>query len=225
MVRPDECHHPANGLLPWYVKGTLQGSELEWVKDHVESCDSCSYECDALSEPPVEIVTASRAPVRARWSGRSQILAAALVVVVTLGICCFLMATADARTARLASATYLDLGIGPTRAADPLNSVPAPGDGDSLVISFFPPLSARAVYSFDLEGPRGITLVRQRPIADMDAMGRATYAFPSSFFAAKGEYAVVVRVASPDGETRLYPYPFEVGLLQRQSPASTNAPQ
>ncbi|HZI93340.1 MAG TPA: zf-HC2 domain-containing protein, partial [Patescibacteria group bacterium] len=79
MPRPDECHHPANGLLPWYAKGTLQGAELEWVKDHVESCDSCSYEFESLTAPAVNEPEQPRTPAPANPSRRSLLLVGALV--------------------------------------------------------------------------------------------------------------------------------------------------
>ena len=34
-------HDEAATLLPWYVNGTLTGTELERLEDHVGSCDEC----------------------------------------------------------------------------------------------------------------------------------------------------------------------------------------
>ena len=212
-MRPPECRHPANGLLPWYVKGTLQGTEREWVRDHVESCDICSDECDALARSSDEIVTQAAPPARPARPRLPYILAAALLLPATLGVYCawFELGGISRHVPHeLVSTAYLDLGTGPTRAAEPLKSLQLPDDIGSVVISFFVPISADGAYAFDLDGPHGKALVRKQPIRGIDQMGRCTFAFPPGLISTIGEYAILVRVASPDGASRLYPYPFEV---------------
>jgi len=212
-VRPEECHHPANGLLPWYVKGTLQGTELEWVREHADSCDICAAECDALAASGEPILTPAVKPSRRGRRHLPYALAGALLVPALVGSYCMWLAAAggtDTVTHRLAPSRYLDLGVGPTRAAEPLKTLVSPGDVGSVVISFVVQPLAQGLYTFDLEGPHGEVLLRQVSIREIDEMGRCTYVFPTGLLGAAGAYAIVVRVTSPDGESRLYPYPFEV---------------
>lgn len=41
-------HTAVDALLPFYVNGTLQGEELDRVRQHVASCDECRREADWL---------------------------------------------------------------------------------------------------------------------------------------------------------------------------------
>jgi hypothetical protein len=223
-----ECRHPASGLLPWYVSGSLHGAELDWVREHVRTCDICSGECDELGRAEGPLVRpAPRGRRVRRWM--PWLVAAGLVLPLALGLYCIWAGTGSCAftpTARLAPAVYLDLEAGPTRATDPLRSVKVPEDVRAVVISLLVPIAYQGVYTLDLEGPRGSVLVRQAPIRDIDEMGRCTYAFPATLLRTEGQYAIVVRVAAPDGDSRLYPYPFVVSPdIQRQSPAAMNAPQ
>jgi anti-sigma-K factor RskA len=43
----DPAHREANVLLPWYVNGTLGGSERERVERHVRQCAACQREVGA----------------------------------------------------------------------------------------------------------------------------------------------------------------------------------
>jgi len=44
------AHKVADALLPWFVNGTLEGSELAFVQSHVERCEVCQREVEWLRE-------------------------------------------------------------------------------------------------------------------------------------------------------------------------------
>ena len=214
-MRPPECRHPANGLLPWFVNGNLHGTELEWVSDHVASCDLCAFECEALAEAPVDIVT--QVPAPPRKSGHLPYALVGLISIpVVLGIYCLWphgQTVFGSDIEQLSASAYLDLGAGPKRASEQLKEAKLQQGVGSVVVSFLVPLSDRAVYTFDLQGPHGMTLARNKPLGRIDEMGRCTYALPARLMRTPGEYAIVLRVTEPSGESRLYPYPFLVSAL------------
>ena len=43
-------HTAVDALLPFYVNGTLQGEELDRVRQHVAACDACRREADWLRD-------------------------------------------------------------------------------------------------------------------------------------------------------------------------------
>jgi len=43
-------HTVVDALLPWYVNGTLQGEELDRVKQHLAGCEQCRREVDWLRD-------------------------------------------------------------------------------------------------------------------------------------------------------------------------------
>jgi len=43
-------HKVVDALLPWYVNGTLEGDELEYVQRHVVECSHCLKEAEWLRE-------------------------------------------------------------------------------------------------------------------------------------------------------------------------------
>jgi len=43
-------HTVVDALLPWYVNGTLQGEELDRVKQHLAGCEECRREVDWLRD-------------------------------------------------------------------------------------------------------------------------------------------------------------------------------
>jgi anti-sigma factor RsiW len=54
-------HTVVDALLPWYVNGTLQGDELDRVKQHLTGCEQCRREVDWLRD--VFAACAAIAPV------------------------------------------------------------------------------------------------------------------------------------------------------------------
>lgn len=44
------AHKVADVLLPWFVNGTLEGDELDFVQNHLGSCGSCQREVEWLRE-------------------------------------------------------------------------------------------------------------------------------------------------------------------------------
>jgi hypothetical protein len=60
-------HERANELLPWLINGRLQGADLAWLNEHLESCAACRDELalqhrvrDAVaSQPTVEFAPQS----------------------------------------------------------------------------------------------------------------------------------------------------------------------
>ena len=220
-----ECRHPANALLPWYVRRTLQQEELVWVRDHVESCPACSRECEELASAAEEASTV-RAPLdqppAAPAAGRRWatclpfLLAAVLAVPALMGarwIYLGLPGIFRPDLARLRPALYLDLESGPTRAVEPLKLLTLRPGVESIVVSFIPPLIEEARLEFDLEGPHGGVLVRGEPIHGVDTEGRCTFSLPVALFDSPGGYAIVVREETPLGEVRLYPFPFQAGRV------------
>ena len=214
-MTPVECRHPASGLLPWYVNGSLQGTEREWVAGHVALCETCQQECEAIARSSETIVSSRAEP--ARHSRLPYVLAGVMTIPAVLGIYCLWPKPRMAMRPiqRLSPAVYLDLGAGPTRSAETVQELAPHDDTGAVVISFLVPLSEHAVYSFDLEGPHGAALARNEPLGDIDELGRCTYALPAALLRAAGAYAIVVRVTESDGETRLYPYPFQVAPRSR----------
>ncbi|HEY3174762.1 MAG TPA: hypothetical protein VGK94_03280 [Candidatus Polarisedimenticolia bacterium] len=221
-MKESECRHPANALLPWFVRRTLQQDEMEWVRSHVESCTVCTSECEELAEAAAEDSAGpapgdqrAMPPPRARrWATcRPYLLVAALAPPALLGawwVYLGLPGIVGVDLPRLSPALYLDLASGPSRAVEPLASVVLRSGIESVVLSFLPPLIEQAHLAFDLQGPHGAVIVRGEPIERVDEEGRCSFSLPALLLEPPGDYAVVVREESALGEVRLYPFPFRV---------------
>lgn len=89
------CTDPANGLLPFYLNGTLSDQEEISVRRHVDECDTCSREMEVLSGVAQGIrlraLSAASPPERkkARWSVRDALLAAAILLPILIGVVLF----------------------------------------------------------------------------------------------------------------------------------------
>jgi hypothetical protein len=55
-------HKVVDALLPWYVNGTLEGEELEGVRQHLHECELCRQEAEWLRELHAACVAAESAP-------------------------------------------------------------------------------------------------------------------------------------------------------------------
>lgn len=64
LDRVDRTDHQATWeSLPWYVNGTLEGTELEQVEQHVQSCVACRAELSYLRELGALVHTAEQFPL------------------------------------------------------------------------------------------------------------------------------------------------------------------
>jgi anti-sigma factor RsiW len=46
--RPTDTHRAAQEALPWLLNGTLDGPELQQVREHLAACPACRADLDAL---------------------------------------------------------------------------------------------------------------------------------------------------------------------------------
>lgn len=56
------AHKVVDALLPWYVNGTLEGDEREYVRAHLEECAQCRQEAEWQRELHAACVAADSAP-------------------------------------------------------------------------------------------------------------------------------------------------------------------
>lgn len=55
-------HKVVDALLPWYVNGTLEGAELEGVRQHLCECELCRQEAEWLRELHAACIAAESDP-------------------------------------------------------------------------------------------------------------------------------------------------------------------
>jgi len=55
-------HKVVDALLPWYVNGTLEGDELEYVQRHLKECSQCLKEAEWLRELYAACIAAESMP-------------------------------------------------------------------------------------------------------------------------------------------------------------------
>jgi len=132
-------HSAVDALLPFYVNGTLQGGELDRVKQHLEGCEECRREaewlrnvfvaCEAIVPVPEDspFADTGRMRVSAGWAATQpwarMLLAAQLAAVAVLGT----MLVSETRD----DAPYRTLGA-------PVRGVAA---GDSIAVRFDPTIT------------------------------------------------------------------------------------
>ena len=56
------AHKVADALLPWFVNGTLEGDELDFVQQHVSRCARCQREVEWLRGLHAACVAGEAAP-------------------------------------------------------------------------------------------------------------------------------------------------------------------
>jgi hypothetical protein len=94
-MTPASCTDSANGLLLFYLNGTLSNQEEIEVRRHVDECDICSREMEVLSGVAQgvrqralhEVIPPDRKD--AAWSGRHALLAAAILLPILTGVLLF----------------------------------------------------------------------------------------------------------------------------------------
>jgi len=78
----DSAHRAANEMLPWLVNGTLEGTDLAAVEQHVRDCPRCRREIDLLKllqqdcmlAEPVADATSSYNRLRARITTQRRLI-------------------------------------------------------------------------------------------------------------------------------------------------------
>jgi len=212
------CAHPARELLDFHVNGSLEGDEAAMVAAHVAACRDCAREAgelQALAGAIESFGVAAPDRLSGRWprvwmGTAAALLAAGLVALAALRS--FAPRPAGPPTGVEAR---LDLGAGGMRdAAGPPVAALTPAT-TVLQITLFPPALPGAHFMIDVRGPEGIAIAVDEPLADLDAMGRATLRLPAPRLSSAGLYQVVLRTTAADGARRTFFYPFEVRLPAR----------
>ena len=222
------CNDPADGLLPWYVNGTLDREEAASVARHLEGCSICARKCDELAEI-AESLSAYGMPAaearRARTSRLPYALAAGLLLPAVLGVYWAylgfptrreVLAKAGGAGPRppqsepLRSTMTLDLGPGPLRGEEAVPTLHLSDSADWITVRFFLPTVANPLVAVDLETGAGKVLAQQSGIPGIDELGRSACSFPRELLRAPGEYAIVVREESSSEGPRDHRFPFRV---------------
>lgn len=219
-MKTDACARPENGLLMFYLNGSLPDGERAAVEAHLGLCDACTRELDALAgiaaawrERRVPILDAVKDARQARrllpWIG----MAAALVLAAGLGLARLPTGRGEAGTeSRLSEArpaVTLDLLGGPVRDATAPPRLTLPAGVDIVSIIFTPPVPLQDRLRLELRGPGNVRLASREVSLALDSLGRATFAWPAELFAAPGAYELVLSEVDAGGAGRSFTYPFE----------------
>ena len=210
------CADPARGLLDFHVNGSLEGAEAAMVAAHVAACRDCAREVSELSSLAGAIESFGVATTTVRQSGPwprawmgtvAAMLAAGLVALAVLRSFATAPRPADPPTG---AEVLLDLGVGEMRnAAGPPAVVLTPA-ATVLRITLLPPVLPGAHFMIAVLGPEGTEIAAEEPLADPDAMGRATIPLPAPRLSSAGLYQVLLRTTAADGSRHTFFYPFEV---------------
>jgi hypothetical protein len=226
-VSEPRCDDPANGLLPWYLNGTLAADDEARVRTHLDACASCSDELDALSEvarglpdlPPLPTpgtIDRSRRFRRTPW-----FIAASLAVPALLGIYWaglgFPRGRAELRPAvdrsgRLGLTAVVNLGTGPMRGVGPNQVLVLTPGVERIVATFRLPILPEAPLALELQDANGSVLARGSLTRGWDEQLDCAYSFAAAALSGAGEYALVVR---DPASGRSYPFPFSVEVRTR----------
>lgn len=210
------CADPARELLDFHVNGSLEGPEAAMVAAHVATCRDCAREVSELSSLAGAIESFGVATTPGRRSGPwpwawmgtvAAMVAAGLVALAVLRSFGTAPRPADPPTG---AEVLLDLGVGEMRnAAAPPVVVLTPA-ATVLRVALLPPVLPGAHFRITVLGPGGTEIAAEAPLADPDAMGRATIPLPVPRLSSAGVYQVVLRTTAADGSRRTFFYPFEV---------------
>jgi len=196
-MRQGGCSRDVADLLPWFLNGTLDAGQTERVREHLETCDACLDELDAINAALGVVAPALRpaAPVFRRELSAWTVLAfaAAASVAIVLGVRVVPWRTAPAPWPMAAPGVVLDLGAGPTRG----EAKPAVLVLDSatpwVVLSFRPNPGVGGQARVDVVRDGGAAVASDLPLGPIDAFGRSTIVLPEHVLATPGKYVLVVR--------------------------------
>ena len=210
------CSRPEHELLDWYVNGTLAAEEEARVRLHLDGCDLCSDRVRDLTLLAGALAgedrrTATGRDSRAALSRRALlwVAGAAAMLMIVAGLSTYRVS--PGRTGPDTSVMTFDLGSGSMRGSgsEPAISIPR---GTRLVrISIEVPPMESASACYDLIGPDGATLVRAKPLAPRDDLGRYQVIVPVEMLETSGEYLILVHpIDRGAGESPSFTYVFRV---------------
>jgi len=214
-TRPGDCQNPARLLLDFYLNGSLEGPEEEQVRAHLDGCAACSAEVDEMSQivraseqfhvDPISIGT-SRA-----WSRRTVGIAASVVLAVAAFLAWRVLdAPGDSQVpARPPLVVSIDLGSGALRGGRIDVPIEIPRAATTVRFALYPPVVPGATYMAALARDEH-ALTEEMSLSPLDALGRAEVAFAAATLDTSGPYELQLRVATPDGASRTYRFPFAV---------------
>jgi len=226
-VSEPRCDEPANGLLPWYLNGTLDADDEARVRTHLDVCAVCADELDVLSEvarglpdlparPTLGAIGGFRGLRRAPW-----IIAASLAVPALLGIYwaglgfprgSTQLRPAIDRPGGFGLTAVISLGPGAMRGegSHPV-LVMTPGM-ERVVVTFRLPVVPDTPLALELQDVNGGVLAREGLVAGWDEQLDCAYSFSAAALSGPGAYKLVVRETASG---RSYPYPFSVETRAR----------
>lgn len=222
-------HERLNVLLPWYVNGTLEGTEEEEIREHLRDCSACAEELDVLlevagalnrdsspGERPVEGVPhpagRERMPAwRRSWMPMLPLAAALLAAGFLTGwLASQLPPRNEASGTVRGFVRLLDLGGGGSR--DTAGGAPllVSGETDALVVLLVRAPLTDALLALELRGPKGAILTQAPRDVRRDALGRIAIAVEAGLLREPGAYELLLREKATAEESRTFSYPFRV---------------
>lgn len=206
-----DCSLDVADLLPWFLNGTLDAEQTARVRAHLETCDACLDQLDALNAA-VGVVAPS---LRAEGSvvRRKTVLgilagAAAVLLVVILGARFLELRRPSTPPAAAGGATVLDLGAGATRGGVTAPTLVLDSATPWVVLSFRPNPAIGPEARVDIVRGGAAAVVSNLRLGPLDPFGRATIVLPAHTVATLGSYTLVVTDAEVSGQPRSYEYPF-----------------
>jgi len=220
-MRNRTCRHAAGHLLPYLVNGSLEGSEADAARAHLDECADCTRDFEDLSAIAALLETHGLpVPADSRSAGRRPggrralfALAAALVVVAALGLVWTVrrgIPWPDGHEDPGGQEIVLDLGVGPQRGTGTLPALVPIAGARTARLTFFAPVDGGETPAAEIRGPGGVLVVPARPLPSPDDTGRFSLTAPLGGMTVPGTYELVVRRTLADGAVRSYRFPFEV---------------
>jgi hypothetical protein len=204
-----KCADPSALLLEFYLNGSLEPVEGNQVRTHLESCDTCALDFEALADVAGPMSAAHREPAAVfRTHGARLAMAAVLVVAVSAGTAAVLRRGPRPASGYVGVEALLDLGAGAPRGERSVPRIALPPGTTSLRVRVFPPVEPGARYFASLV--QGDTVVgAETTLGPLDAMGGGSVVFPSAGITPAGTHELVLRVVGSESP-RIYRYPFAI---------------
>ena len=213
------CHDPASELLPDYLKGRLEPSDVEQVRAHLRGCAICSRELEALASSanssPGEPQAAARRPPL------GMVLVAALILFSLIagywmqhrraprhsGSKLEPSGSALEEDAKLS----LDLRSGATGRVASLPTLVLSPNVRLVTLRLSSPPSSESAYEMELRTSAGEVLEkRDKDRLTLDKSGRAIFEVRPAVFTSDGEFRVLLRESGTSEAAQEHSYAFRV---------------